>query len=255
MTSSGARSTPLRAMWGAGLTGRPVDTDTLADLYQWPEGRRWVRAMMATTLDGAAAGGDGVSGSVSSDADRLVFGEVRRLADAVLVGAGTVRAEQYTPMKAKDVDQEARSAAGQLPAPVLAVVSRSLDLPWDLPVWSESTHRPVVLTDGSASREATKAAEARVDVEVLPELTPPAMLEALAGRGLSHVVCEGGPRLLRDLLAAGVVDEADITISPMFVGTDGSPSTPLLPEAVRAELASVLVGDDFLMTRYLLSTP
>ncbi|MEG9227101.1 dihydrofolate reductase family protein [Aeromicrobium sp. Sec7.5] len=255
MTSPGAQPTPLRAMWGAGLTGRPVDTADLTDLYRWPDGRRWVRAMMATTLDGAAAGGDGVSGSVSSDADRLVFSEVRCRADAVLVGAGTVRAEQYTPMTAKDDDQEARRAAGQLPAPVLAVVSRSLDLPWDLPVWSESTHRPLVLTDGSATPEATEVADGRVDVVTLPELEPAAILAALADRGLGHVVCEGGPHLLRDMLAAGVVDEADITVSPMFVGTDGSPSTPLLPEAVRAELASVLVGDHFLMTRYLLSAP
>ncbi|GAA1740194.1 dihydrofolate reductase family protein [Aeromicrobium alkaliterrae] len=254
MTASDADATPLREIWGAEPTGRSVDQAALTGLYAWPEGP-WVRAMMATTLDGAAAGADGVSGSVSSDADRLVFLEVRRRADAVLVGAGTIRAEQYTPMVAKDADRDARQAAGQLPAPVLAVVSRSLDLPWELPVWSESTHRPLVLTDGSASPERQAAAEGRVEVVNLPDLEPRRIVQALVDRGLPHVVCEGGPRLLRDLLAAGVVDEADITVSPMFVGTDASPSTPVLPEAVRAELAGVLVGDDFLMTRYRIVAP
>ncbi|WP_229054838.1 dihydrofolate reductase family protein [Aeromicrobium sp. Leaf350] len=254
MTSSGARPTPLRETWGPGLEGRSVDTDRLTDLYRWPDDRPWVRAMMATTLDGAAAGGDGVSGSVSSDADRLVFGEVRRRADAVLVGAGTLRAEEYTPMRAKDADLADRRAAGQLDAPVLVVVSRSLDLPWQLPVWAESTHPPVVVTDGSATPERTAAAHDRVDVVTLDDLAPQRLVEAVVGRGLPRIVCEGGPHLLRDLLAAGVVDEADITVSPMFVGTAGSPSTPLLSEAVRGELAGLLVGDDFLMARYLLTS-
>ena len=69
--------------------------------YPWPAGRRWVRAMMVTTLDGAAAGPDGLSGSISGDADQAVFAAVRRHADAVLIGAGTLRAERYKPMLAR----------------------------------------------------------------------------------------------------------------------------------------------------------
>ena len=55
--------------------------------------------MMVTTLDGAAAGPDGLSGSISGEADKLVFDAVRREADAVLIGAGTMRAERYGPFR------------------------------------------------------------------------------------------------------------------------------------------------------------
>jgi len=123
-------------------TGAPVD---IAAAYAWPEGA-WTRAMMLTTLDGAIAGADGLSGSISSATDRLIFSEVRRLCDAVLVGAGTIRAERYHPMKARPEYQEARAAAGLEPAPVVVIVSRALDLPWQDPLFHESAQQPVVLT-------------------------------------------------------------------------------------------------------------
>ena len=94
------------------MTGSLDDEQVLAS-YPWPVDGRWVRAMMVTTLDGAAAGPDGLSGSISSSVDKQVFDAVRRLADAVLVGAGTIRAEGYGPMRAKPADQQRRAAAGQ----------------------------------------------------------------------------------------------------------------------------------------------
>src|SRR3954467_87 len=105
-----------------GAEGALTDADVLA-AYPWPEGRRWVRAMMVTTLDGAAAGPDGLSGSISGEADKAVFDAVRREADAVIIGAGTMRAERYGPFR-----NRAR----------LAIVTRSLDLPWDEAVFHES---------------------------------------------------------------------------------------------------------------------
>src|SRR3954467_4360445 len=97
-----------------GAEGALTDADVLA-AYPWPEGRRWVRAMMVTTLDGAASGPDGLSGSISGDADQAVFAATRRYADAVLVGAGTLRAERYQPMRTKPADAEARRSQGLAP--------------------------------------------------------------------------------------------------------------------------------------------
>ncbi|HJQ05726.1 MAG TPA: dihydrofolate reductase family protein [Nocardioides sp.] len=228
-----------------------VTDGELLSAYPWPEQGVWVRAMMVTTLDGAAAGADGLSGSVSSDADQQVFRTTRRHADAVLVGAQTLRAEEYTPMRAKPEDAEARAATGQLPAPVVVVVSRSLDLPWDLPIWAESTHRPIVLTDPTAPTAARELAEQHADVIELPETSPAGILGALAARGLRRVVCEGGPRLLHELTSAGLVDEVDITIAPLFAGTGRTPATGVLDESVRFELAHVIESEGFLMTRYL----
>src|SRR5579875_3241642 len=184
--------------------------------------------MMVTTLDGAAVGHDGLSGSVSSPADQLVFNAVRRHADVVLIGAGTLRAEQYTPMKAKPADTAQRAAAGQLPAPMIAVVSGSLNLPWDLPVWRESANRPLVLTSAHADPSQLAMARDHATVITLDDITPTAIIAALAERKLTRIVCEGGPRLLHELVAAELVDEADITVSPVFAGTAASPTTPVL---------------------------
>jgi riboflavin biosynthesis pyrimidine reductase len=227
-----------------------LSDDELLALYPWPQSGTWVRAMMVETLDGAAAGADGLSGSISSPVDQRVFNTVRRHADVVLIGAGTMRAEQYTPMRAKDADAEARTAAGQLPAPVIAVVSRSLELPWNLPVWSESTERPLVITGSSADPGALAEAEAHAEIVALDQLVPEAIIEVLGDRDLGRILCEGGPRLLRDLTAAGLVDEADITISPLIAGTGKSPETGVLPVAARFGLAHVLTDDDHLMVRY-----
>jgi len=228
----------------------PITDDGLTAAYPWPDSGRWVRAMMVTTLDGAAAGADGLSGSVSSDADMRVFGSVRRFADAVLVGAQTMRAERYTPMRTQPARAEARAANGQSAAPVIVVVSRSLDLPWDLPVWSESTHRPVVVTGTDADPDRLREAREHADVVALPEVSPAAILDAVVDRGLRRIVCEGGPRLLAELTAAGLVDELDITIAPLMAGTSETPVTPVLEEAARFEPVHVLEGDGFLMTRY-----
>ncbi|MFT4188768.1 MAG: dihydrofolate reductase family protein [Aeromicrobium sp.] len=250
MSTSG--DSTLRLVHGPGQPGQELTADEVVGAYPWPDDRPWVRAMMVTTLDGAAAGADGLSGSVSSVADKAVFDAVRRYADAVLIGSGTMRAEQYSPMRAKPEDAERRAAAGQSPAPVIAVVSSSLDLPWDLPVWSESTHRPLVVTDEGGDEQWLERAREHAEVVELPQATPRAIVEALVGRGLRRIVCEGGPTLLRELVAEGLVDEADITIAPLFAGTGATPTTAVLPEAARGRLAHLLTGDGFVMARYLM---
>ena len=147
-----------------GPTPGPLDADDVVAAYPWPDGRRWVRAMMVTTLDGAAAGPDGLSGSISGEADKLVFDAVRRHADAVLIGAETLRAERYGPMRAKEEDAEARRAKGLAPAPQLVVVSRSLELPWDEPVFAESALPVLVLTDAAADPDRVARASAWSEV-------------------------------------------------------------------------------------------
>lgn len=231
--------------------GDQLSDHEVAQAYPWPDSGSWVRAMMVTTLDGAAAGSDGLSGSVSSDADQRVFSAVRRYADAVLIGSGTLRAEKYTPMRADPDHADQRAANGQRAAPVVAVVSGSLKLPWELPIWAESTHQPLVITLVGAAEDRLAEARKHADVIVLPEVTPKSVVDALAGRGLRRIVCEGGPQLLRNLVEADLIDEADITLSPLFAGTGTSPSTTVLPDVAHFNLVQVLHGDGTLMMRYL----
>ncbi len=227
--------------------------DDVRDAYPWPDGERWVRAMMVTTLDGAAAGPDGLSGSISSDVDKAVFNAVRRLAGAVLVGAGTVRAEGYGPMRAKPEDAEARAAAGLAPAPVLAIVTGSLDLDFSGKLFTDSTMRPLIITGAGHDRERAAAAREHCDVVATAEDRPSAasLLQVLEERGLRRVVCEGGPTLLESLVAADLLDEADITVSPTFAGTAETPRTSGLSSVAGFDLAHVLQAESFLMCRYL----
>lgn len=237
---------------GGPAPGSALDDDQLARAYPWPDAGTWVRAMMLVCLDGAAAGPDHLSKSISGAADRRIMAAARRYSDVILIGAATMRAEHYSPVRAKDTDISVREEAGQLSAPVLAIVSGSLDLPFDLPVWTESTQRPLVITGPAPDAAALAAAREAADVVQLPAVSPHAVVEALSSRGLRRIVCEGGPTFLREMVVAGVVDEGDITVSPLLPGTGTSPRTEVLSHPARARLEQVLRGGDFLMNRYLL---
>ncbi len=232
----------------------PVAGDDLPQHYPWPDtpGRAYVRAMMVATLDGAAAGGDGLSGSISGDADGEVFTAVRRFADAVLVGGGTLAAEEYGPLHATDADVATREAAGQLAAPVIATVSGSLKLPLGTDGFTGSTVRPLVFTTAAPDPERLAAVRERCEVVHAEGDTVEIgwVVDQLVARGLRRIVCEGGPSLLRAAADADLVDEADLTFSPMLVGTVGTPQTDVLGDPRRFALHQVIAADDFLMARY-----
>lgn len=230
----------------------PVGAADLLALYPWPEGP-WLRAMMATSLDGSAVGPDGISGSISGTADQAVFSTTRRLADAVIVGAGTVRDEGYQGMRGKPEDGELRARLGKATAPRLVVVSRSLDLPWNGAAFTDSALTPLVLTCTSAPVEARQRASDRAElVDAGTDRVEPALaVAALHERGLRHIVCEGGPHWLDDLLVARLVDEADITLAPVFAGNQLSPRTGTIDPIARMRLVQVLTEDGYLMNRYL----
>jgi riboflavin biosynthesis pyrimidine reductase len=230
-----------------------LDDEAVLAAYPWPDEGPWVRAMMVTTLDGASAGPDGLSGSISSEVDKAVFDAVRRHADAVLVGAGTIRAEGYGAMRAKPADAAAREAQGQAPAPVIAIVSPSLDLPWDTALFTDSTEPPLVFTTAAPDADAlARARDARATLVHADgdELPPSFLVDTLVGRGLRRIVCEGGPRLLEAVTRAGLVDEADITVSPLFAGLAHATQTDGLDQVVGFGLAHVLTAEGFLMCRY-----
>lgn len=232
----------------------PVDGDDLSEHYPWPDrgGAAYVRALMVSTLDGGAAGPDGLSASITGEPDGAVFGAVRRFADVVLVGGGTMKAERYGALLADPDDGARRREQGQAPAPVIAVVSGSLDLPLEDDGFTGSTVPPIVFT--TADPDADRLARLRERCEVVQaegdEVTVEWVVAQLVARGLWRIVCEGGPSLLRDAAAAGLLDEAALTFSPMLVGTGATPRTEMLGDPARFELAHVLAEDGFLMARY-----
>lgn len=229
-----------------------LDADGLEAAYPWPEATRWVRANMVMTLDGATVGPDGLSGSLTSGADQVVFRALRSTADVVLVGAATIRAERYTPMRPAEDVQRRRERRGLAPAPVIAVVSGSLDLPWEEPMWTRSVLRPIVLTGAGADPVRRAAAQQHADVISLPGTTLDvrAVVAALEERGLRRILCEGGARLLGQLIEAELLDEADLTLAPLFTGTGATPSTPVVVPPGRFDLVHALHEESYQMLRY-----
>jgi riboflavin-specific deaminase-like protein len=236
---------------------RPPADDPL-DLYRdarRPPGddRPWVLANFVAGVDGAISV-EGRVGALSSATDKTVFRLLRSLADVVLVGAGTFRAERYAPSRLADHLRQRRVQQGRPPVPPIAVVSRSLDLDLEAPVFTGSEVRTLVVTtaDADPERRDRVAEVAEVIVAGESRLDPAAALRALRERGHEVVLCEGGGVLNAELLAAGLLDELCLTISPR-VGGDPSRIVADAPRIPFSELrlAHVLADGDELFLRYL----
>ena len=214
----------------------------LDELYgmprQRPGDRPWVGLCMITSLDGSTVV-EGRSGLLGSPTDAAVLGALRRAADAIIVGAATVRQEGYGPPR----------KAGQR----LGVVTSTGDVEPEMELFTSGAGFLIMPEDGppppSGQRgplEVVRAGHGRVDV-------------ALALRRLEQVMdppvfvqAEGGPRLNGSLLDAECIDELDLTVSPVLVGGDG----PRLtvggdPTTARFDLVHLGVDDDaFVYTRW-----
>ncbi|WP_354642698.1 pyrimidine reductase family protein [Kitasatospora camelliae] len=238
--------------------GDPGSLEALAEVYAYPEqvrdGRPWLRANMVSGLDGAARL-DGLSEGLSSSADKRIFGVLRALADVVLVGAETVRAEGYRPARARAEFAAARRAAGQPPAPAIAIVTRSLHLDLTAPLFTEPLVRTVVITTSDSPAERRRAAAEVADVVVAGEgdVDLPAAVRELTGRGWTRQLTEGGPRLLGQVAAAGLLDELCLSLAPLVTVGDAPriAAGPRLPGAQPMRLASLIEDEGFLFGRYL----
>lgn len=211
---------PVRQLLPVPLDDVDVPATYAADARPAPPGRPWVLANMVTSLDGAATL-DGRSGGLGGPGDRAAFGAIRAVADVIVVGAGTVRAEGYRPPRAADAVQAARVARGQGPLPRIAIVSGRLDLDPGAEVFGAGD--PLVVTHAGAdgARRAALGAVAEIVEAGATNVDPAAALAALAERtGARVVLCEGGPSLLGTLLDADLVDELCLTLAPCVVGGD-----------------------------------
>lgn len=227
----------------------------------------FVRAVMVASADGAAEFA-GRTAALGSPADRQLFAAHRRAADVILVGAGTVRAEGYGPARVSATGRQARLAAGQAPAPRIAVVAgrRRLDPGGPLfamgaaagdPYVSEPptlTVLPLVLTAEETAAQLRHDLAGRAEVVVCgsDRVEPSRVLVELARRGLWRVSCEGGPNLLGQLAAAGLIDELCLTMSPVLTGGQRlrPVSGPPWPAPRHLRLVEVLTEDGVLFLRY-----
>lgn len=223
------------------------DLNELADLYAYPDAALpWVRTNFVASVDGAVQDPRGVSGDLGGSPDLEVFRVLRSLADVVLVGAGTVRAEGYKPIQAESIHESLRKDRPRIP--LLALVSRSLDIP-DVLLAPGTT----VITPASSPAERREELAQTVDVIVAgdDEIDWPAVLDVFAARGLTRILCEGGPELHGALVERDLVDEACVTVGPHLVG---GPAKRITEGAAaidrRMRLGHVFDQDDVLLTRW-----
>ena len=216
--------------------------------------RPWVAVNMVASVDGAVTV-EGRSGGLSGAGDKAIFFALRGIADVILVGAGTVRAENYGPPRISVENQAARVAHGQAPFPTIALVSGRLDLdptrarvrrlahPPDDP--HHDRLRPGRRTALEPVAEIVVAGDGHVD----PDLA----LARLHERDAKVVICEGGPTLNGALLASGVVDELCLTVAPVLVSGDDPRMArgPTVHPPDPLHLDRALLEDDFVFFRYL----
>ncbi|MGH3441785.1 MAG: dihydrofolate reductase family protein [Nitriliruptorales bacterium] len=233
--------------------------EDLGDLYTAlafpppPAGRPYVYLDMVASADGAATV-DGRTRELGRSADALAFSRLREWCDAILVGASTVRIEDYGPPRPKDEARARREARGLDPYPRLVVVTRSLALNPGGRLFSEASRPPVVLVPEDADEdrlgalrgvaEVVQAGAGGVDLVLA--------LGELRRLGVAYLLCEGGPTLNAELLARGLVDELFLTVSPQLVGlsdlriVDG----PLAGSPSPLELVELREHEGELLCRY-----
>jgi riboflavin biosynthesis pyrimidine reductase len=227
------------------------DDASLAEAYRAPNGR-FLRVNFIASLD-AATTVAGRSAGLQSPGDLRVFRMLRALGDVILVGAGTANAEGYGPMDDDSVVARLRVALGRPAVAPIAVVSRRASIPLTSRLLGGEPRSLLITCEAADPDHRAALAEAGMDVLLCGEddVDLPTAVDRLAERGLAQITCEGGPRLLWSALAAGVVDELDLSIAPALVGGEVRLiGEEPLPEFVRLDLELVLEEDGMLFTRY-----
>lgn len=232
---------------------RPVTPEELATGLRLrelaPPHRPYLGINMVSSLDGKAAL-DWRTRGLSSEVDRRVFHLLRTQGDAVMVGAGTVRAERYGRMTKSDELRQIRVNDGLVPDALAVVVSGRLDLPPDLPLLNEPDQKVVIAT---ASGDTLPGVTGDVEYARVGDDLPRLMAYLHEHHGIRSVLCEGGPTLNSFLFAAGVVDELFLTLNPKLLG--GASALTIvagreLVEPAEPSLVSVAEDDGELFTRW-----
>jgi riboflavin-specific deaminase-like protein len=233
--------------------GEPVSAADVLDSIGFHDrasaDRPYVFMNFVSTLDGRAAV-DGHTQALGSEADLDMLLSLRAAADALLIGSGTLRAEGYARLVGNEERRARRLAAGLAEDPTAVLISRSLDLPWGAGLFKAPEQPVLVYTH---SDEDAPDVAAPVELVRLEEATPAAALADLRRRGVRALLCEGGPRLHRSLLAAGLVDELFLTITPLLTGDELEPTIVAggkLPQPMGLDLLWVLQAGRELFCRY-----
>ena len=269
-----ARRAPLNPLVELFDASRPTENllpEQLAQLYGGSLSlpASCLYANFVSSIDGVVAleGGRAPSGGIisgRSETDRFVMGLLRAFADAIVVGAGTVRAEggralwtpEYIFPSEASAFRELRRALKRSRTPQLVIVTASGELD---PSQAALQAGALVLTTAAsktALRARLPAASRVVAISGGDRLEPAAVMSALRSEGYRMVLTEGGPKLFGQLVEAGLVNELFLTLSPALAGRADGQSFGLIDgvyfgrELRWSQLQSIRRGGDYLFLRY-----
>lgn len=217
------------------------------------EDRPYAIVNFIASADGRATLG-GRSAPLSDPGDRALFHALREQVDAVIAGTGTLRTERYGRLIPDAEARERRVTNGLAPEPLACVITRSGDVPFDIPLFSAPDQRVVLFT-------ARGPFERRENVEVVAldpaELTLTSAVRQLhESYGVRRLLCEGGPTLFGALLQERLADELFLTLAPKLAGGGRGPtiaSGPELPVPAALRLGWLLERQGSLFLRYRIS--
>jgi riboflavin-specific deaminase-like protein len=230
----------------------PVTVSEQLETYRpWKQphdDRPFVAMNFAATVDGRATIA-GVSGPIGSDADTAMLAGLRTRFDAVMIGAGTMRAERYGRLVGDQEKRERRARIGLPGDPLMVIVSGRLNLPWDAPLFTDGG-RVLIFTASAA-----EPPEVATSLEVVRHEGFVNLAEALRHlrqeRGIRALLCEGGPGLHGELEGGGMVDDLFLTIAPKLSGGEAPRIIEGdLPTVAELELEWLLEESGELFARY-----
>lgn len=231
----------------------PLDAvpDRFASLGDQVSGRPYTVANFVSSVDGRATIG-GRSAPLSSPSDRALFHTLRESVDALIAGTNTLRVERYGRPIKDPAARRRRVDRGLAPEPLAVVVSRSGQVPYEIPLFSEPEARIVEFTGATAPRPVAAQREL---VSLAPEQVGlREVMERLRHDwGVGTLLCEGGPTLFGALVAEGLIDELFLTVTPVLVGGEINPAIltgPPLPDPAELELSSALEREGSLFLRF-----
>lgn len=236
------------------LMPEEIESVSIVDSYKVPKAyidKKFLRINMVSSIDGTISI-DGRARALSSDADRNVFHILRSLADVILVGAGTMRSEEYKPVSLTEHEIERRKNTGQEPIPKIAVVTRSGEFNFDTAFFKEAINKPLIFTsDIGAKIIANKCDSAEVISCGKTVVDLRLAIDELVKRDYKNILCEGGPTLNSDLLRSRLVDELCLTVSPKITQGDGNRifNGPKLDIPVEFEYQAIFIDEGELFFR------
>ena len=218
-----------------------------------PDDRPYVVVNFVQSVDGRATV-EGGSTPLGSAGDKAIFRTLRGCADAVLSGIGTISAEHYGRMVREPEVAALRARLGLAAQPPLVTVTRSGSLPDGIPLLADPESELIVYTSGQL-RVGDVPAHVDVVTRDPDQLTMAAVLADLRARGVTLLLCEGGPTVFSELLSERVCDELFLTVAATLAGGDGLAITRGLelspPQNV--SLLWALEQDSALFLRYAIS--